>query len=147
MTIRLALSLDDQAIGLNRNVGNLVIAQRWSGFPRGMHAELFFRFTAGEGRNMQLERPGTPSLVLEQFRKATAAMAHLTITEAKARKVLSEWGLPAEEFCTEPLCQALLPLGGRYCRACSRPYHVRVAGTQQFTFLPATARTRTGAST
>ncbi len=124
MTLRLMPSLDDQAIGFNPDLRILVVAQRWSGFPRGLHAEIHFRFTEAGFKDLQLEHPGMPRTVLEQFRSAAAGMASRAVTEDRAREILVELGHSAEEHCTDIRCNARLPLGGRFCVACGKPHHV-----------------------
>jgi hypothetical protein len=131
MTLRLMPSLDDQAIAYNPDLRILVIAQRWSGFIRGLHAEVHFRFTPEGCKDLQLERSGMPRTVLEQFRGAAAAMAPRAVTETRAREILVELGHPAEEHCTDVRCRARLPLGGRFCVACGKPHHVTGTGAQR----------------
>lgn len=131
MTLRLLPSLDDQAIAYNSDLGNLVVVQRWSGFLRGLHAEVHFRFTPEGCNDLQLERTGMPRTVLEHFRSAAAAMASRAVTDARAREILTELGHPAEEHCTAADCRARLPIGGRFCVACGKPHHVPSTGARR----------------
>lgn len=117
-------TLDDQAIAWNPDLRVLVITQRWSGFRRGEHATLHFRFTPDGCADLQLERTGSAHAVADAFRAAKRALAPHVVTETRARELLIELGHPAEERCTKEHCRARLPLGGRFCIACGEPHHV-----------------------
>jgi hypothetical protein len=131
MTLHPTPSLDDQAIAYNSDDRVLLVTQRWSGFVRGLHAEVYFRFTPEGACDLQLERTGMPRTVLERFRAAAAAMTGRAVTETRAREILTELGHPAAEHCPADRCRARLPLGGRFCVACGQPHHVPGTGARR----------------
>lgn len=124
MTLRLVPSLDEQTIGHNPDTGNIVVVQRWSGFPGNRHATIIIGFSAGGVRAVPREQMATASTILIRFRCASTSVNSRIITETRARELLTDLGHPAEERCTEPHCRARLPFGGRWCISCGRPYHI-----------------------
>lgn len=117
---RLLYTITDQAIGLRRDTGRLLVAQHWTGFSGHRHA-----FTLSINDKITGQRAGTARQVAEDFRRAAAALAPLAITEEQARDHLKRIGRPRQRVCAE--CAAGLPLGGLYCLQCGLNQTVPVA--------------------
>lgn len=124
MTLRLVPRLDEQIIGHNPDTGNLVVVQHWSGFPGSRHATIIIGFSAGGIRDAPREQMASEGAVENRFNCARSRIGGRVVNTERAREILEELGHPAEERCTEPYCGARLPIGGRYCTTCGRPYHI-----------------------
>lgn len=114
-----AISLVEQAFGLRAD-GSVVVIQHWAGFTRGKHG--FAKVVNGTVVAM---RPGGKRAVDVAFFNAKGGISDCQITEQEARDKLAAAGYP-DVSCEG--CQAVLPVGGRWCAQCGEPGYAGVSG-------------------